>query len=99
MTRLWSPVRTTATQTRESGSTIDARSTSHRRPQDVPGEMVHDDSMCDSVHDASGWYAGATKSLKVYANDIRQWLPSGFEEAVTYDNFVESIRHRRDGGP
>ena len=31
---------------------------------------------------------GSLKSLKVYANDVRQWLPSGFEEAVTYDNFV-----------
>jgi predicted RND superfamily exporter protein len=32
---------------------------------------------------------GSIKSLKVYANDIRQWLPSGFEEAVTYDSFVD----------
>ena len=32
---------------------------------------------------------GAVKSLKVYASDIRQWLPSGFEEAVTYDEFVK----------
>ena len=31
---------------------------------------------------------GSLKSLKVYANDVRQWLPSGFEEAVTYDKFV-----------
>ena len=30
---------------------------------------------------------GSVKSLKVYANDIRQWLPSGFEEAETYDEF------------
>jgi predicted RND superfamily exporter protein len=32
---------------------------------------------------------GSIKSLKVYASDVRQWLPSGFEEAVTYDKFVE----------
>ncbi len=32
---------------------------------------------------------GSIKSLKVYANDIRQWLPSGFKEAVTYDDFVK----------
>ena len=30
---------------------------------------------------------GSVKSLKVYANDIRQWLPSGFEEAEVYDDF------------
>ncbi len=34
---------------------------------------------------------GAVKSLKVYANDVRQWLPSGFEEAQTYDWFVEEF--------
>lgn len=31
---------------------------------------------------------GSIKSLKVQANDVRQWLPSGFEEAVVYDEFV-----------
>ncbi|MFT5303200.1 MAG: putative RND superfamily exporter protein [Mariniblastus sp.] len=30
---------------------------------------------------------GSIKSLKVYANDISQWLPSGFEEKQTYDDF------------
>lgn len=30
---------------------------------------------------------GSVKSLKVYANDVRQWLPSGFTEAVIYDEF------------
>ena len=32
---------------------------------------------------------GSVKSLKVYANDVRQWLPSGFEEAKTYDAFTD----------
>ena len=32
---------------------------------------------------------GSVKSLKVYASDFRQWLPSGFDEAVTYDAFIE----------
>ena len=32
---------------------------------------------------------GAVKSMKVYANDIRQWLPKGFEEAELHDWFVE----------
>ena len=32
---------------------------------------------------------GSIKSLKVYANDVRQWLPNGFEEAETYDSFLE----------
>ena len=31
---------------------------------------------------------GSIKSLKVQANDVRQWLPSGFEEAEVYDEFV-----------
>ncbi len=31
---------------------------------------------------------GAAKSLKVYASDVRQWLPRGFDEATTYDQFV-----------
>ena len=31
---------------------------------------------------------GSIKSLKVQANDVRQWLPSGFEEAQIYDEFV-----------
>jgi hypothetical protein len=30
---------------------------------------------------------GAVKSLKVHANDIRQWLPKGFEAAETHDWF------------
>lgn len=32
---------------------------------------------------------GSIKSLKVQANDVRQWLPSGFEEATVYDEFVD----------
>lgn len=31
---------------------------------------------------------GSIKSLKVQSNDVRQWLPSGFEEARIYDEFV-----------
>ena len=34
---------------------------------------------------------GAVKSLKVYASDVRQWLPSGFQEGETYDWFVEEF--------
>jgi predicted RND superfamily exporter protein len=30
---------------------------------------------------------GSIKSLKVQANDISQWLPNGFEEKKTYDDF------------
>ena len=31
---------------------------------------------------------GSIKSLKVQSNNVRQWLPSGFEEAQIYDEFV-----------
>ena len=31
---------------------------------------------------------GSLKSLKVRSNDFRQWLPSGFEEAQIFDDFV-----------
>ena len=31
---------------------------------------------------------GSVKSLRVSATDIRQWLPTDFEEAVTYDKFL-----------
>ena len=31
---------------------------------------------------------GSIKSLRVSATDIRQWLPTDFEEAVTYDKFL-----------
>ena len=31
---------------------------------------------------------GSIKSLEVQANDVRQWLPSGFQEAKIYDEFV-----------
>ena len=31
---------------------------------------------------------GSLRSLKVQANDFRQWLPSGFEEAQIFDDFV-----------
>jgi predicted RND superfamily exporter protein len=34
---------------------------------------------------------GAAKSLKVYANDVRQWLPEGYEEAATYDAFLNKF--------
>lgn len=34
---------------------------------------------------------GAVKSLKIYASDIRQWLPGGFEEAQVYDSFVKEF--------
>ena len=32
---------------------------------------------------------GSIKSLRVSATDIRQWLPTDFEEAVTYDKFLD----------
>lgn len=31
---------------------------------------------------------GASKSLRVYKSDIQQWLPKGFAEAETYEEFV-----------
>lgn len=34
---------------------------------------------------------GAAKSLKVYANDVNQWLPRGFEEAKKYNWFLENF--------
>ncbi|MEM7782854.1 MAG: efflux RND transporter permease subunit [Planctomycetota bacterium] len=34
---------------------------------------------------------GSVKSLKVYANDVLQWLPKGFEEARTYREFEEKF--------
>lgn len=34
---------------------------------------------------------GAVRSLKVHANDIRQWLPKGFEAAETYDWFTSQF--------
>ena len=32
---------------------------------------------------------GAKESLKVYASDIRQWLPKEFDEALVYDEFLD----------
>lgn len=32
---------------------------------------------------------GTVRSLKVYASDIRQWLPDGFEESLVYDEFTK----------
>lgn len=32
---------------------------------------------------------GTARSLKVYASDIRQWLPDGFEESLVYDEFTK----------
>ncbi|MCP4774615.1 MAG: MMPL family transporter, partial [Planctomycetaceae bacterium] len=32
---------------------------------------------------------GSIKSLRVSATDIRQWLPTDFKEAVTYDKFLD----------
>ena len=34
---------------------------------------------------------GAVKSQSEYVNNIRQWFPNGFEEAKTYDWFVEQF--------
>ncbi|MEM7456465.1 MAG: MMPL family transporter [Planctomycetota bacterium] len=34
---------------------------------------------------------GAVKSLKVYHNDLNQWLPAGFEEADTYERFCDTF--------
>ncbi len=34
---------------------------------------------------------GAAKSLKVYANDVNQWLPRGFEEAEKYNWFQDNF--------
>ncbi|MDG1875145.1 MAG: MMPL family transporter [Mariniblastus sp.] len=44
--------------------------------------------LCISLFFAPLIIMGSVKSLKVQANDVRQWLPSGFEEAVVYDEFV-----------
>ena len=32
---------------------------------------------------------GTVRALKVYKSDIRQWLPDGFEESKSYDEFLE----------
>ena len=32
---------------------------------------------------------GTVRALKVYKSDIRQWLPDGFEESKTYDDFLK----------
>jgi predicted RND superfamily exporter protein len=34
---------------------------------------------------------GAVRSLKVYKSDVREWLPSGFKEAVAYESFVKAF--------
>lgn len=34
---------------------------------------------------------GAVKALGVFSNDIRQWLPNGFEESAKYDWFLQAF--------
>ena len=34
---------------------------------------------------------GGLKALKVYSNDVKQWLPEGYEEARIYDQFQEKF--------
>lgn len=34
---------------------------------------------------------GAIRALGVFSNDIKQWLPQGFEESVRYEWFVDSF--------
>ncbi len=34
---------------------------------------------------------GAVRALGVFSNDVKQWLPQGFEESVRYEWFVDSF--------
>ena len=45
--------------------------------------------LCVTLFIAPLVVTGAIKSLRVSATDIRQWLPTDFEEAVTYDKFLD----------
>ena len=45
--------------------------------------------LCLSLFAAPLIVMGSLKSLKVRSNDFRQWLPSGFEEAQIFDDFVD----------
>ncbi len=36
-------------------------------------------------------FYGAAKALVVAKSDIREWLPSGFEEAIAYEKFVDTF--------